>query len=719
MVESAEITPFPHSLAHILAELTRLDMLLRVQVWRARQLPPEADGLPAFYIAEEEVDALLEKAIGQPLWATVPLPEDTAVTIQHTLDQLTAVSQQRQTLAAEQNIRLRLNELAALFGLNQWEMDAILICLAPEVDVSYGRLYAYLQDDITRPHPSLDLLLNLLCPDVTAKIAARAQFAPDAPLIRHHLLELFNETTTAHPFWPNQSLRLDGRITRFLLDGDEVDGRLQPYARYQTSDFGKQGLLEKSDVFTQLHNLLTNQDDLILYFQGNEGTGRRETAVALSHHLHRPLLEINGTQLAAKVDEFPLLARLAVREAQLQTAVLYWSGFDALLADDKTHQRETLLELFAEYKGVTIVAGTAVWEPTSPLPIPFFRLPFALPTADERLACWQESLPDASLDLRELAHKFRLGRTQIRAAAATARNRATWRQSDNPQPTLADLYAACRLHSNQKLAQLAQKIDPHYTWADIVLPPERLAQLRELCDQVTHRARVYDEWGFGRKLALGKGLHVLFTGPPGTGKTMAADIIAGELGLDLYKIDISTVVSKFIGETEKNLAHIFAEAETSNAILFFDEADALFGKRTEVHDAHDRYANLEISYLLQRMEAYEGVTILATNVRKNMDEAFMRRMHFIIEFPFPDAMQRARIWRQMWPPAAPRSADVDLTFLAERVLLAGGNIRNIALAASFLAAADGGTVTMAHLLHAAQREYQKMGKLVTPEEFKK
>ncbi len=714
MVESAEVTPFPHSLAHILAELTRLDLLLRVQVWRAHQLHPDADGLPAFYIAEEEVDALLDKAIGQPLWAGVPLPEDTAVTIQHTLDQLTAVSHHRQTLSAQQGIRLRLNELAALFELNQWEQDAVLICLAPEVDVSYGRLYAYLQDDITRPHPSLDLLLNLLCSDVTTKMAARARFAPDAPLIRHHLLELFNETTTAHPFWPNQSLRLDGRILAYLLGGDEVHGRLKPYIRDQTSDFGTQRLLEKSDVFR-----LQADDNLILYFQGSEGTGRRDTAVALSHHLHRPLLEIDGMQLAAKTDEFPLLARLAVREAQLQMAVLYWSGFDALLADDKSPQREILLKLLAEYKGVTILAGTAVWEPTAPLSIPFIRLPFALPTADERLACWQEALPDTALDLRELAHKFRLGRTQIRAAAATARNQTCWRQPDNPQPTLADLYAACRLHSNQKLTQLAQKIEPHYTWADIVLPPERLAQLRELCDQVTHRTRVYDEWGFGRELALGKGLHVLFTGPPGTGKTMAADIIAGELGLELYKIDLSTVVSKFIGETEKNLAHIFAEAETSNAILFFDEADALFGKRTEVHDAHDRYANLEISYLLQRMEAYEGVTILATNLRKNMDEAFMRRMHFIIEFPFPDVVQRQQIWRQMWPPAVPQSADVDLPFLAERVLLAGGNIRNIALAASFLAAADGGTVTMDHLLHAAQREYQKMGKLVTPEEFKR
>ena len=203
--------------------------------------------------------------------------------------------------------------------------------------------------------------------------------------------------------------------------------------------------------------------------------------------------------------------------------------------------------------------------------------------------------------------------------------------------TAADLHAACRLQSNRKLAALARKITPHYTWDDIVLPADRLRQLREICNQVKYRARVYDEWGFDRKLSLGKGLNVLFAGPSGTGKTMAAEIMAGELGLDLYKIDLSTVVSKYIGETEKNLARIFDEAETTNAILFFDEADALFGKRSEVRDAHDRYANIEISYLLQRMEEYDGIVILATNLRKNMDEAFVRRMHFTVEFPFPDA----------------------------------------------------------------------------------
>jgi SpoVK/Ycf46/Vps4 family AAA+-type ATPase len=283
--------------------------------------------------------------------------------------------------------------------------------------------------------------------------------------------------------------------------------------------------------------------------------------------------------------------------------------------------------------------------------------------------------------------------------------------------TIEDLYAASRLQSNRKLAALAQKITPHYGWDDIVLPPDRLQQFREICNYVKYSALVYHQWGFDNKLAMGKGLNALFAGPSGTGKTMAADIIAGELGLDLYKIDLSGVVSKFIGETEKNLSRIFSEAETSNAILFFDEADALFGKRSEVRDSHDRYANIEISYLLQRMEEYDGIVILATNLRKNMDDAFVRRMHCTVDFPYPGGRERQMIWDRIWPDDIPRSPQLDLGFMAHRFELAGGNIRNIALAAAFLAADDGGVVAMPHLIHATRREYQKMGKVITDGEF--
>jgi SpoVK/Ycf46/Vps4 family AAA+-type ATPase len=323
-----------------------------------------------------------------------------------------------------------------------------------------------------------------------------------------------------------------------------------------------------------------------------------------------------------------------------------------------------------------------------------------------------------------LASQFLLTSEQVRDAVASAKDLAA--QHGEPL-NRQQLLATARLHSNPNLSSLARKITPRYTWADIILPPDPRAILQELVGTVRNRPHVLEDWGVGKKLASSAGITALFAGDPGTGKTMAAEVIAGELGLDLYKIDLSTIVSKYIGETEKNLERIFGEAQSSNAILFFDEADAIFGKRSEVKDAHDRYANIEISYLLQRMEAYDGVTILATNLRANLDEAFARRLQFAIDFPFPDDEHRQRIWQALFPAAVPHAADLDFGLLARRFKLAGGNIRNIIVTATYLAAADGvadggaanggGSVSMRHLLHGARRELQKMGRLVNEKDL--
>ncbi|MFQ5628537.1 MAG: ATP-binding protein [bacterium] len=303
---------------------------------------------------------------------------------------------------------------------------------------------------------------------------------------------------------------------------------------------------------------------------------------------------------------------------------------------------------------------------------------------------------------------------QIRDAVASAHDLAAQRG----EPLAGeDLFQAARDHSNPHLGTQARKIIPRYDWNDIVLPHDQRTILREIVNTVRGRPKVLEEWGVGRKLASSSGVTVLFAGEPGTGKTMAAEVIARELGLDLYKIDLSGVVSKYIGETEKNLERIFSEAQSSNAILFFDEADAIFGKRSEVKDAHDRYANIETSYLLQRMEAYDGVTVLATNLRANIDDAFTRRLHFAVDFPFPEEADRIQIWETLFPPEIPRAADLDLALMAKRFKLAGGNIRNVIVSAAFLAASDGGVVTMKHMLHGARRELQKMGRLVNEQDL--
>ena len=452
----------------------------------------------------------------------------------------------------------------------------------------------------------------------------------------------------------------------------------------------------------------------VCYFHGPQGVGKESAAAVLSRALGLAMLAVDVEGLLGVGDEaFAQKLELAVREASLQGAALFWRGFDRLLEDDARSRRMLILERLEAHGGWSFLAGEELWEPADALHSSgFLRFEFPLPDVRGRRELWTRALNGQQLDPSELASAFRLSGGQIRDAAATARSLARRRSAHNGHLTMDDLQAACRLQSNRKLTLLARHIIPRYGWGDIVLPTDRLEQLREIVMSVRYRAQVFEEWGFERKLSLGKGLAVLFAGPSGTGKTMAAEILAGELGLDLYKIDLSTVVSKFIGETEKNLSRIFAEAETSNAILFFDEADALFGKRTQVRDAHDRYANLEISYLLQRMEEYEGVVILATNLRKNMDDAFVRRVRFTVDFPFPGERDRRRIWEGIWADEVPRAPELDFELLARQFELTGGNIRNVALGAAFRAAEDGGVVGMEQLLHGVRREFQKMGKVM-------
>ncbi|MGI5154078.1 ATP-binding protein [Microbispora sp. CA-102843] len=698
------------SLQHILAELERLDLLLRIQVWRARQARGEAGDLAAFYIPEAEADEFFDKALGAPVWASFPLPPEQREAAQAKLDQLAAEVGRHAAESLAQGIPLRLVKLGRMFGLTEFDLDVILLCLAPELDRGYERLYAYLHDDVTRRRPTVELALNLFCPDLAGKVAARTRLTQAGPLRASRLVDLHDEPGPLL----GSSLRLEPRVAGYLLGDDSVDDRLRVYTRLVHPAVGP-GEPAVPDALSRLAG--QPPENCVLYLQGAYGAGRRTAAAAA---FDRPLLVVAGRRLAAgDADEFTELVHLIGREARLQEALLYWEDFESAKENDT--RLAALFWLLEAVPGPAFLSGSATWEPAGDLRgLTFLRIPFPLPGPGERLRLWQAALADACVppsDLADLAGMFRLSGGQIHDAAVTARNLALARDPAATQVTLADLHAACRLHSNRRLAELAVQITPHYTWHDIVLPDDQMAQLREIYDQVRHRNLVYDTWGFDGKLAMGKGLNVLFAGSPGTGKTMAADVLAHSLGLSLYKIDLSAVVSKYIGETEKNLARIFAEATTSNAILFFDEADALFGKRTQVRDAHDRYANVETSYLLQKMEEYDGMVVLATNLLKNMDEAFVRRLHVTVEFPVPGVADRRRIWEQIWPAAMPRDLDLDLDFLARRVEVAGGSIRNIALAGAFLAAADGGMVTMAHLLHATRREYQKMGKVLTAGEL--
>ncbi|TET13156.1 MAG: ATP-binding protein [Dehalococcoidia bacterium] len=718
---------FENSLEHLLAELERIDLQLRLQVFRMRERygQPGSDEFRGLYISEEEIDALVASSAAReesdyPDLSDSPL----AIRLRHLRDEI--AEKKAASLAA--GVSLRLCELADTFGLSDLELDALLVCILPEIDVKYEKLYAYLHDNVTRKRPSVHLLLQCLLASQKEMLRARDTFLPQAPLIAHRLIRLEDDPSAGTSSLLAKNLKAEDRIVNYLLGSDQIDTRLSRYAHLLIPSVTIEDMVLPEEIAAQLSHCasaLLGGPGSVVYLQGSPGVGKKTAAEALCHACGLPLLMVDLANLLA--DDSPADARiaLALREAKLQGTALCWDRFDLLLTDDAGLRAslETLIQGIRDFSGPVLTTGEAAWQPGDALKgKSFSRIEFDLPSYATRRRLWESYLnghgPTASeADLEDVAGKFRFTPAQIRDAAATARNQAMC-QGDE-EISASDLHAACRVTSNHRLSTLARRIQPKAAWEDIVLPRDQRTQLREIANYVKYRHIVFADWNFEQKISLGKGLNILFAGPSGTGKTMASEIIANELGLDLYKIDLSTVISKYIGETEKNLDRIFTEARNSNSILFFDEADAVFGKRSEVRDSHDRYANIEVAYLLQKMEEYDGIVILATNLRKNLDEGFARRMHFSVEFSLPEEPDRLHIWQGIFPSEAPLAGSLDLNFMARQFKVTGGNIKNIALGAAFLAAGDGATIKMEHLIRATKREYQKIGRLCTDVDFAK
>ena len=710
---------------HLADTLRQLDLLmqLRVMEFRQRTQTPEAKAASSqgLCIAHEFIDWLLcreDTLTSEPCEFTK---------LRHQIDTLQKEIDDKIAGSVDRGIFLALPYLAQMFALSAFELQTVVICLGPELHSKYDKLYAYIQDDITRKKPSVDLVLDLLCDSEASRWHARTLFSDHAPLFRAGLLHRSDDPqSVSGSSGLAQFLNLDQRILSYILGNNAVDGRLDGLVTLLSPLPTLEDVCVEPTLKTQLLHFIHRHfaepaaplPPMILYFQGPYGVGQRDLARGLCGQWQRPLLCLDMERLLAQEADGETLLRLVGREVRLQGAALLVDHVDAALQEDgKTKAMlKRLAQVIAEESWLTFLAGEKPWSQTECFTQAVFHA-FALPVPDAavRKAAWERALidfvPPADIAWTGLlANQFRLTPGQIHEAATWAAHVCVMR-GDSQGVTLADLFAGCRSQSNRKLAELALQIGPRYGWEDIVLPEDKLAQLREICSHVTYRYRVFGEWGFDRKLSHGKGLSVLLAGPSGTGKTMAAAIMAHALQLDLYKIDLSGVISKYIGETEKHLARIFQEAGSSNAILFFDEADALFGKRTKVSDAHDRYANIETSYLLQKMEEYDGMVILATNLRENMDEAFTRRMRFIVEFPFPDATSRQQIWQRHFPHEAPVRADIDYAWLAKQFQITGGNIKNIVLNAAFFAAEDGGVIGMEHVLCGARREFEKIGKL--------
>lgn len=618
----------------------------------------------------------------------------------------------------------RLLWLRDVYGLSDLDLDIILIGLAPEIDLRYERLYAYLQDDVTKRKPGIDLALNLLCASAGEKLQQRKRFAPDAPLLHHRLIEIFVD-----PHHPNSPLlarffRLDDQIVRFLLLDDGVDARLTKFCRLCKAAPPQVNAPLAEGVRQQLHALAAQQRaiGLRLYFQGPMHCGQDEAVRLLASSLSPSVLEADLYSIfTANQQCSPEIMQVLVREAWLHGAILRIQVRDG--------QGENVLEggldaLWCALDAIPVdcvIECASAWVPGPRKPLGVLTIPFTYPEAAQRQAWWRHCLTQQQIDIDEsfiadLALRYRMTYAQIRDAAAVGAiksgmvNQLGTEDADRAGENITRvIFAAARAQCGHELAALATKIEPRATWEDLILPEDETAQLHEICARFNYRDQVFNDWGFAQKISYGRGISALFSGGSGTGKTMAAEVIANALELDIYRIDLAQVVSKYIGETEKNLDRVFTAATNANAILFFDEADALFGKRTEVKDSHDRYANLEVSYLLQKMEQYEGIAILATNLADNLDQAFTRRLAFSIHFPFPDEIQRQQIWMHAWPEGAPVQKDMDFCLIAKELKMSGGNIRNVGLSASFLAVTEGVAVSTKHVLNAAWREYAKLG----------
>jgi AAA+ superfamily predicted ATPase len=683
------------------AALAALEPRLAAQVGAGRRGP--AAPLSALVIGDDEVERLL--AGGNPG------PDYEAGSLLGPL------------LAAWQGgAPSRLTELAARFGLSAFELECLLVCAAPDIDRRFERVFGYLNDDVGLRYPSVDLLARLLAPRAERGHSA-GLLARDGKLARFALLLPAADGRSASA--AGQTLRVADGVLRFLLNQDGADAALLPlWCRPAESPLARV-LWAQAGSAAQLTALLrehlagTRRAPLLVALAGRPGSGRRHAAEEACRALAMPCLALDARALA-KLPDAELRLTAALRDALLLGAPLYLADAQAL-ADETAAWRPIFNRLIYEL-GWIVLAGVesadalAGWCPSAR------RVVLELPplAGSERLAAWSTLLAATSLPADEhqalaeaLATKFYL----------TAGELAQTMQQvlDAPQPPAsaaawwAALHAAAGDVAAPRLATLAQPVQPRVRLADVVLPEPQARLLADIVRRVRHRRRVMEDWAFDEQGARGRGLVALFCGPSGTGKTMAAEAIAHELGMRLYRVDLAGVVSKYIGETEKNLKTVLDEAERAHAVIFFDEADALFGKRSEVKDAHDRYANIEINYLLQRIECYSGVALLATNLRHHLDDAFLRRIHLTVEFALPKLPQRRLLWSRAF--AAAPVDELDLDFIAARFEVNGGTIRNAALGAAYIAADDDAPIGMRQVLGALRQELIKSGRRAPAADF--
>ncbi|HEU4769751.1 MAG TPA: ATP-binding protein [Pyrinomonadaceae bacterium] len=595
--------------------------------------------------------------------------------------------------------------LADRFALSRFERDVLLLCAALELDTSIASLCNLAQGSVNRAYPTFALALSLF------NEPAWESLSPERPLRYWRLIEI--NQPGAQPL-TTSALRIDERVLNYLKGLNYIDDRLTPFLvalQPPTSALPlPDSQQEAAAAIVRKLQLKRESTQLpVVQLPGSDSASKQfiawHVATALGLHLYR----LPAAWLPEHAAELDSLARFINRESALMPIAFYVDAaeIDKSSGDGSGNNRSAVLQRFlTRLNCLTFLETRDVRAFSTAHSI---TVDVAKPTRAEQRSAWEETLASSAVDSpAQLAGQFNLGLGDIDRIASTFNTNVPEDDARTPHQRLWD---ECLASTRPRLDELAQRLDPKATWADLVLPAQETNLLHQIAAQVSQRAKVYEEWGFSKKMNRGMGISALFAGDSGTGKTMAAEVIANELRLNLYRIDLSAVVSKYIGETEKNLRKLFDAAEDGGAILFFDEADALFGKRSEVKDSHDRYANIEINYLLQRLEAYRGLAILATNMKNALDAAFTRRLRFIVNFPFPGVAERREIWRDVFPPET-HTKGLDVNRLA-RLNLTGGNIHNVALNAAFLAAKANKPVTMPFVFEAARAEFGKLDRLVS------
>ena len=596
--------------------------------------------------------------------------------------------------------------LTQRLGLSPFEQQILLLCVGLELDSGIAALCAPCNRDPGRPYPTFALALSLFdSPSWDA-------LSPERPLRYWRLIEI--NQPGGQPLTVS-ALRADERIVNYVKGLNYLDDRLAPMLSSlnvaSTSELPPSHRQNVDTVINRFKQVEKGQSLPLVELLGSDTATKQLLASAVASQLQLNLYRLSAGTLPAQAGDLETMVRLWQRESLLLPLALYVDAAEAANESSPLGASSSINRLLERIDGVVFLDTREVW-PTMGKTV--LHVDAAKPTSAEQEAAWQQSLGQQAGDSPALlAGQFNLSLPTIQSVAAEVLSDT----SASASGSLFDrLWRACLANTRPRLDALAQRLEPKVTWDDLVLPDAEQTVLQEVADQVAQRSRVYGTWGFGEKMTRGMGISVLFAGESGTGKTMAAEVIANYLRLNLYRIDLSAVVSKYIGETEKNLRRLFDAAEDGSAILFFDEADALFGKRSEVKDSHDRYANIEINYLLQRMEAYRGLAILATNMKSALDQAFLRRLRFVVNFPFPAVAQRKVIWQKVFPASLPKDT-LDFDRLA-RLNMTGGNIHNIALNAAFLAARAGSPVSMSHVLEAARAEFRKLDRPINETDFR-